>query len=313
LKIRYKAAAVMTLLGVVIVILISVFYGLYNQKVIVDKELKNLENLSKEASLHVGSHLKEKAAIALTVSSAPLIRDALLKSNSTLAPLTDKIRKHEIKKQNRRWRETTDINDPFIQKYMKNAVAKFLKHQQILLPREYGEIFLTNRYGVMIATTGKLTTLAHAHKYWWLACYNDGQGRIFLDDRGFDTSVEGYVLGVVIPIKYENKILGILKCNFNIMGPLTDVVKEFSLNNIARLKIVRTGGLVVSEKDTIPLSTQVNKSLVTLLWQKKDGGAILIIVGIILTFFAAFTSLLLGKRSSATVFVRNVLKNTIRI
>lgn len=275
MKIQYKAAAVMTLLGVVIVILISVFYSLYNQKVVVDKELKNLQNISKEVSSHVGSHLKEKAAIALTLSSAPLIRDALLKSNSKLAPLTDTIRKQKIKKQNRQWMETTDINDPFIQKYIKNAVAKFLKHQQLLLPGEYGEIFLTNRYGAMIATTGKLTTLTHAHKYWWLACYYGGQGRIFLDDRGFDKSVEGYVLGVVIPIKYENKILGILKCNFNIMGPLTDVVKEFSSNNIARLKIVRTGGLVVSEKDTIPLSTQVNKSLVALLWQKKDGGAIL--------------------------------------
>ncbi|MDM8554254.1 PAS domain-containing protein [Desulfococcaceae bacterium HSG7] len=275
MKIQYKASALMTLLGVVIVILISVFYRLNNQKIAINTELNKLKIISKEVAFHMESHLQEKANIAVTISSAPHIRDALLKSNSKLEPLTDKIRKDEIERQNRQWMETTDINDPFIQKYMKNAVGEFFKHQQTLLPGEYGEIFLTNRFGAMIATTGKLTTLSHAHKYWWLECYNDGQGRIFFDDRGFDTSVEGYVLGMVVPIKYKNRIIGILKCNFNIIGPLTEVVKKSSLSVLAMLKIVRTGGLIVYENDRTPLSTQVDKSLIELLWQKKDSVAIL--------------------------------------
>ncbi|MDM8523952.1 PAS domain S-box protein [Desulfococcaceae bacterium HSG8] len=275
MKIQYKTSALMTLLGVVIIILTSVFYRSYNQKFAMDAELNTLKIISEEVALHMESHLQEKAKITVTISSAPLVRDALLKSNSKLAPLADKTRKNEIERQNRQWMETTDINDPFIQKYMKNAVGEFLKHQQTLLPGEYGEIFLTNRFGAMIATTGKLTSLSHAHKYWWLACYNDGQGRIFFDDRGFDTSLERYVLGVVVPIKYKNRIIGILKCNFNIIGPLTEAVKKSGLSDRAMLKIVRTGGLIVYEKGSTPLSTQVDKRLVELLWQNKDGVTIL--------------------------------------
>ena len=127
----------------------------------------------------------------------------------------------------------------------------------------------------MIATTGKLTTLAHAHKYWWLACYDDGQGRIFLDDRGFDTSVQGYVLGVVIPIKDENEIIGILKCNVNIMGPLTDIVQEFDLRNPSMMRIVRTGGLIVAERGVTPLSAQVSRTLVKSLRRKVGGTTII--------------------------------------
>jgi len=275
LKIQYKAAVIMTLFGFVIVTLLSLFYDIYNQRIVLDKEMKNIKSLSEAGALRLESQLKEKAAIAVTISSAPLIKSALLISNSKFAALADNARKHEIDRQDQQWMKTSDTNDPFIRDHMANSVAEYLRYQQIIMPEDYGEIFLTNRYGVMIATTDKLTTLAHAHKYWWVACYNDGHGRIFMDDRGFDTSVEGYVLGVVIPIKHENEIIGILKCNVNIMGSLTDVVQEFNLGNSGRLKIVRTGGLIVSERDLTPLSTQVNESLIELLRQKENGTAII--------------------------------------
>jgi len=271
LKIQYKAASIMTLFGVVIVLLLSGGYDILSHSVAIDKEMKNIKNVAEEVALHVDSHLKEKARIAATLSSAPLIKAALLKSNSEFAALADQKRKQEIDRRNQQWKKTTEINDPFIQAYMTNPLAEYFKHQKIIIPGEYGEIFLTNRYGVMIATTGKLTTLAHAHKYWWLACYDDGQGRIFLDDRGFDTSVQGYVLGVVIPIKDENEIIGILKCNVNIMGSLTDIVQDFNLRNSGIMKIVRTGGLIVSEGGVTPLSTQVSGALVESLRRKVGG------------------------------------------
>ncbi len=258
----------MTLFGVVIVFLLSWGYDFLSQSIVIDKEMKNIKNIAEEVALHVESHLKEKAKIAATLSSAPLIKATLLKSNSEFAALSDQKRKQKIDRHNQQWKKTTKINDPFIQARMTNPLAEYLKYQQIVMPGEYGEIFLTNRYGVMIATTGKLTTLAHAHKYWWLACYDDSQGRIFLDDRGFDASVQGYVLGVVIPIKDENEIIGILKCNVNIIGPLTDIVQGFALRNPGMMKIVRTGGLIVSEHGAPPLSTQVSGAHVEFLRQK---------------------------------------------
>ena len=269
LKIQYKAAVIMTLFGSVLVLLLSWGYDMQSHHIVIDNELTNLRNISEEVALHIDSHLEEKITIALTLSSAPLIKVALLKSNSTFEALPDEERNQEIDRRNQRWKKTADINDPFIKAHMTNPVADYLKSQQIILPGMYGEIFLTNRYGAMIATTGKLTTLAHAPKYWWLACFNDGQGRVFLDDRGFDTSVKGYVLGVVIPIKENNEIIGILKCNVKIMGLLTDVVREFGLRNPGQLRIVRTKGLIVYERDVIPLSTHVTDELVGLLQNKE--------------------------------------------
>jgi len=271
LKLKYKAALIMTLLGVVIVILLSSGYGNLSHRIIIDREKNSLKSIAGEIALHVNSRLIEKARIASTLSSAPIIKAILLKSNSEFSRLPDQKRIQAIDKLNQRWVKTTEINDPFIQAYINNPLGEYFRHQRTIIPGEYGEIFLTNRFGLVIAATNKLTTLSHANKYWWLACDDDGRGRIFLDDRGFDVSVQGYVLGVVIPIMDENEVIGILKCNVNILGPLTDIVRQFGLHNPGMLKIVRTGGLVVSEHGKIPLSTRVSQSLVESLRQKVGG------------------------------------------
>ncbi len=157
--------------------LLSLTYELLSHRTIIDGELSNLKNISDEIAQHINSHLKEKANIALTLSSAPLITTTLRKSNAEFSVLQELERKSIIAERNEHWIKTKNSDDPFIQAHMSTPAAQYLKKQQELLPATYGEIFLTNAYGVMIATTGKLTTLAHAHKYWWKNGFHDGRGK----------------------------------------------------------------------------------------------------------------------------------------
>ena len=265
----------MILFGVVIVTLLTLGFSTLNQKFAVDSELEQIDSLAIELSQQVEFHLREKVAIARTLSAAPLIRDALLKSNARYGAVVNGDRQDKIERLNQQWKKTSDINAPFIQTRLTNPIAEYLKHQQHLFPGEYGEIFLTNRYGVMIASTSKLSTLAHGHKYWWLAAYDDGKGRIFLDDRGFDSSAQGYVIGVVVPIINNNQIIGLLKCNVHICGLLSELVEDFALHHLDEVKIVRTGGLVVSARGITPLSKRVEEVVVELLRTKESGGMLI--------------------------------------
>jgi len=274
MKLQYKAVTIMALFGLGALFLLSSMFYIQYSKIVREKNIETNESIAEELAAHLSSHIEEQARIALTLSSAPIIREALLVSNEEFSAFSDEERAQEVDSLNEQWKNTSDVNDPFIQAHMTNQVAEYLRLQQMILPGLYGEIFLTNRYGAMIATTGKLTTLAHVHKYWWEASYADGQGRIFFDDRGFDASVEGYVLGVVVPIKNGNEIIGILKCNVNIIGPLTDILTEYSKNQTGTPRIVRTGGLVVAEQGVEPLSTQLHNSLIEKLAQKELGSAI---------------------------------------
>jgi len=272
LKIQYKVAGIISLFGITVVCLLSFVFNVQTHHTTLKSELNYLKNVSVEVASLIESHIDKRLSVALTISSTPLIKDTLQSSNSELSSLPSGKRKQIINSLNQRWTNTRNVTDPFIQSYMTNSVANYLKSQQILLPGVYGEIFITNRYGALVATTGKLTTLAHANKYWWIASYNDGQGRIFLDDRGFDTSVNGYVLGIVIPIKTKDgkKIIGILKCNVNIEGPITHAIEEYNFRSHGKLKIVRTNGLIVREEGATPLTTEVDSDIVSFLHDKKN-------------------------------------------
>ncbi len=276
MKIQYKTALLIFAVGIVSLSVISTVYYVYNYRDSIQKELQVLESLSQETAQHIQTHLEEKATTAITISSAPILRDTLRNSNVEFAGLPSNLRQKKIKGLNKKWMATKDATDPFIQTHMINPAADYLRQQQELFPDLYGEIFLTNRFGVMIATTGKLTTLAHAHKYWWIAGYDDGQGRIFFDDRGFDTSVEGYVLGVVVPVRDENEIVGILKCNVNIQGPLSHIVETFILKKHGIAKIIRSGGMVVVEPGKEPLSTKIPEDIAKSVHREKTQSKITI-------------------------------------
>jgi len=261
MKIQNKIALSMNFIGIVIIIFTAIFYNNLSQKTILNEKLMNLKDLSAEISQKLNNTLEANKVVALTISSAPVIKEALIKSNIDFSTLSESDRNRKIEQLNNKWMNTEDINNTFIQKYLTNNPAKFLKLQQKILPGQYGEIFLTNKYGVMIASTGKLTTLAHKQKYWWQASFNNGKGKTFIDDRGFDDSVNGYVIGIVVPIMDKNEFIGILKCNINIVGELTDTIQSFTLNNSIKIEISRTKGLILAEEGYRPLSNRLPDNL----------------------------------------------------
>jgi hypothetical protein len=212
--------------------------------------------------------------LTTTIASTDVIKDSLVVSNDEFSLLGLSERNEYIDELNTLWINTDDINDPFIANRMENDVASYLKLQQDEYPDLYGEIFLTNEYGVMISTTGKLTTLAHSEKYWWQESYNDGKGTSYLDDRGFDASVDGYVLGIVVPVYNDyDEIIGILKSNYNVSDIFKNSITNFhDLNSAGENYIVRTFGLIVNGGNFDPLSQSISDEVIPYIEERIDLG-----------------------------------------
>lgn len=225
--------------------------------------LNNKENAVYISEI-IENDLLELARLTTTIALSDVIKNSLNESNDYYGSLTSTERETIIDELNITWMNTDDINDPFIKLRMDNDVASFLNSQQDEYSELYGEIFLTNEYGVMISTTGKLTTLAHYEKYWGQGAFDNGNGIIYIDDRGYDDSVDGYVLGIVVPIyDDEDNVIGMLKSNFNIAYIFENSVSSFhNLEQDGEYFIVRTLGLIVNGKDIEPLSESVNNILV---------------------------------------------------
>ena len=275
MKLQYKIALMIFGFGAVFMVSVASVSYLYNRSQYIQRLHVNLLDTARERAAHVEINLRERAKHAVMLSNVPMIVEALTRSNSEFAAMTEDERQGEIRRLNDRWVKTADAFDPFIHAYTTNPVAGFLKEHMERNPGEYGEIFLTNRYGSIIATTEKLTTLAHPHKYWWIAAFAEGKGRVFFDDRGFDASVEGYVTGVVVPVMKDGEIIGILKCNVNITGVLLDTIEGLKLGETGNLKIVRSGGRIVLEKNKEPLSTEAPPVIVEGMRERGAGSIVI--------------------------------------
>ncbi len=261
MKLHNKLSFAILSTGVMVLILLSVTVYKFNYGAILKSQAKHTQSIVYEVSSDIDLLLHEKVNTALTLANTPILKNELEMSNLSYANLSDAKRKESIKLLNEKWRSTKDPTDSFILKFIDNKTSRFLKDQQAVLKGEYGEIFLTNKFGALVASTAKLSTFSHGHKYWWLGSYNNGEGAAFFDDRGYDESVGGYVLGLVVPIRKGTEIIGILKCNLNILGSISSLISGQRDELIGRFKLTRSGGMVVFEEGFEPLSTQVHDSI----------------------------------------------------
>ncbi len=257
--------------GLTVLIISSIMLYKFSYSTIINSQFMHTKSIADEISDDINFLLFEKVKTALTLANTPIIIKALETSNLSYSDLSAEKRKESIKRLNEKWASTRDPADNFILRFTDNKVSAFLKNQQSILKGEYGEIFLTNKFGALVASTGKLSTLAHGHKYWWLGAYHNGEGKIFIDDRGYDDSVSGYVLGLVVPIRKGREIIGVLKCNLNILGSISELISGEKNQLLGKLKLVRSGGMVVFEEGFEPLSTKVHRSIFEKLKSKKSG------------------------------------------
>ncbi|MCK5682500.1 response regulator [bacterium] len=274
MKFSSKLSLSIIISGFVVLLIASfVLYELTYDSLI-KSQIKYTKLITAEIAENMEHILNEKIKIALTLSNSPIVINTLESSCFLYENLSNEKRDDFIKSQNEKWKSIKDHTDSFILNYTNNKVSNFLKKQQALLKNEYGEIFLTNKFGALVASTSKLSTFAHAHKYWWKGSYNDGKGKFFLDDRGYDDSVGGYVLGIVVPIKNGKEIIGILKCNINVIGSISKVLSQSEKRISEKSQLVRSGGLVIFEKDIEPLSKRINNSISTKFKEMTSGAVI---------------------------------------
>jgi len=261
MKFSNKLSLSILMTGVIVLILLSFTIYKLSYNSLIKSQFMYTKSIADKVSGDIDLLLFEKVKTALTLANTPIIKKALETSNFFYANLSDEKRKESIKLLNEKWKSTKDPTNNFILKFTDNKVSHFLNNQQATLKGEYGEIFLTNKFGALVASTSKLSTFAHGHKYWWLGSYNNGKGAVFFDDRGYDDSVGGYVLGVVVPIKKGTEIIGILKCNLNILGSISELISGAKDKLIGNFKLTRSGGMVVFEEGFEPLSTQIHGSI----------------------------------------------------
>lgn len=138
--------------------------------------------------------LEAKLARLRELAQHPAIREAANAANRVRATLSEE----EIARLDAQWRQAAP-NDDFGRDLLTNAAARLLvefreRH------RVFSEVFLTDRYGLVVAMTNRTSDFAQADEDWWQRACAGGQGHAGAGEIEYDASSHTQAIALYVPV-----------------------------------------------------------------------------------------------------------------
>ncbi len=270
MKIKVKLLFAFILISLIPLILIAVI-SLYSSQIALKNSIKkNFQNLAGEKARAISHIIKARIDETELLASTPAIREAVLKANMAYANKSKKEIQGSIELNDKVWignKGQTGI----AKQILNNDISNVLTEYQNLDRGKYGEIFVTDREGATVAMTKTLSDYYQADETWWVYGFNNGAGGLFIDDRGYDMSIGALAMGIVVPIRNDGKVIGILKINYKVKE-IIDIVSKSSASKTSITALARSQGdiLAISGEGKERKLTNLEKQILT----KKESGYI---------------------------------------
>ena len=187
----------------------------------------------------INEMLDEKIAGIQVYLTDPEYLEMIEKANKRYVGMKpDAIKKYMVDK-DKVWIEGKD-SAPFIKSYLENNVSVELK-RLVKMDKDIDEIFITDRFGGLVVSSGMTSDFYQADEKWWRNAYAGGKGKIYIGDIEFDKSADVWAITFAFPVKDgEGNVVGIAKS-------VSDIRIFFS--PLITFKIGETGHAALVQRD----------------------------------------------------------------
>ncbi|HUU39338.1 MAG TPA: ATP-binding protein, partial [Desulfatiglandales bacterium] len=203
-----------------------------------------------------------------------VVREVVENSNQEFEKLDDI--QNYINKKDAEWTSAPEEEiTPFMQELMNNKSSKVLKekiefYEEKCGYKVLGEIFITNKYGVNAAQTGKTSDYYQADEDWWQNAKKDG---FYVGDVEYDKSADVYSTAIGVRIDDENgNFIGVVKAVLNI-EEVTNILKKIEATKkyaATEFKLItKSGKIIYSTEDFRPFE-DVSEELFSSFEQKGE-------------------------------------------
>jgi len=205
----------------------------------------NLNSLAVEKAGAIDVILGERIDEAKLLAGSSEVVSAVLNANASYDGKTKENIMADIKAIDEDWIEKK-ASSITAQNIIDNKLSSFLSSYQEKDNKKYGEIFVTDKEGASIGITKVLSDYYQADEGWWQEGFADGFGDVFLDDRGFDETVQSLVIGVVVPVLNDGNAVGVLKINYKVDEILNIIASRGNIDAPIATFLARSQGEILS-------------------------------------------------------------------
>lgn len=140
------------------------------------------------------------------------------------------------------WPQISSEN-PLFRDILTNPIAEALdviRRQE----RHVVEIIVTDRFGQLVAATGKTEDFYQGDEAWWQNCYAEGRGQVCIKDVEFDESAGAWGVPICVPLIHEEQVLGVVKSFLALSRWLPEATRDVG-GGEATLSMVNREGRIV--------------------------------------------------------------------
>ena len=184
-------------------------------------------------------------------ASSEAVRRALIESNQAFENKED--RASFIARHDKVWRSLPrGVNDPFAAAILQNPLSrgireKIARYRRYYGSSLYGEVFITNRYGVNVGMSQRTSDYRQDDEAWWQDARETGR---YVGPVEFDQSVGSYAVAVGLRIDDDHgRFLGVMKIVYDfrtILRMMDDTRRNTQYKSIV-LQLVTRDGRVICE------------------------------------------------------------------
>jgi GAF domain-containing protein/HAMP domain-containing protein len=237
-----------TLLSVAIVALVN-YYN--SRSSLTASSGTAIKSVADSKAVAISDTLLQETHILQSFSLSKILQDQAVQVNAAYGPnQTDNINNtQELDKQWRAADAVDNNNDPLVSAVLNNDVSSELReYRETFL--ENVEVFVTDKYGAVFASTNRTSDYYQADEEWWQTAYNNGQGAFYLGQPEFDQSSKTFALIMAIPLYAHgtHEIQGVLRTTIQ-MDSILSILNQDILNGTGYAKLYLPDGLMIDPKN----------------------------------------------------------------
>lgn len=123
--------------------------------------------------------------------------------------------------------------------------------------KDLSELFITDKFGGLVASSGKTTDYYQADERWWQKAYDGGKGDVFIDNIHLDMSTGGVSLSISVPIRDQDKeLIGIMKGVVNVER-IFEPLRSVTFGKSGHAVLVNKDGVIIFHEDVEPLTKSI--------------------------------------------------------
>lgn len=160
----------------------------------------------------------------------------------------------ELDRLDKAW-PTMPLDQSPMKEILNNPVSRNLRDIQQIDPR-IKEILVTDRFGQLVAATGRSTDYYQADEEWWQKSFASGKGAIYIPPVTYDASSGHWSVEICMPVDRDSQVLGVLKAVID--------VTEWSQSISTRwpgaereMMLVSSDGLISYRKGLTPMAQKL--------------------------------------------------------